>query len=182
MFELNCAARIHRAGITVDVGGSPDLEFMFNGTRWFGECKRPYLVESIEINVGRACEQLGTRLSSSHLAGRGLLAIDISRPLTARAPHLKYDDATELRRSSSEHMGSMVRLMVGRMSDSENAKPFPESGCCLRISSSRPATCVLAFRWVSSTQWAAMFVEAAAAMAKGSERRSRGPLRGSSLS
>jgi hypothetical protein len=122
MFELNLAARLHRAGIEVEIGGDADLEFTCNGIRWFGECKRPYKVETIENNIGEACRQLGERLSSSPLVARGLLAISVSRSLTARAPYLEYAGEGELRRALKDHVSSMVRLMEERMQGIERCR------------------------------------------------------------
>jgi hypothetical protein len=115
IFELNLAARLHRAGLDVEIGGDADLEFTCEGIRWFGECKRPYKVETIEHNLGEACRQLGSRLSASRLAARGLVAISVSRPIATRAPYLEYSSAAELRHQLREHSTSVVRLMEGRM-------------------------------------------------------------------
>jgi hypothetical protein len=122
MFELNLAARLNRAGMDVDISGEADLEFTCNGLRWFGECKRPYKLETIENNIDRACQQLGKRLSESELAARGLLAISISRPLTSRAPYLEYSGQEELRRSLKEQVGRMVRVIQERMESLERCR------------------------------------------------------------
>lgn len=122
MFEFNLAARLHRAGIEVEIGGDADLEFTCGGIRWFGECKRPSKVETIENNIGDACKQLGERLSSSRLAARGLLAISVSRSLATRAPYLEYAGEAELRRTLKEHVSSMVRLMEERMQGMERCR------------------------------------------------------------
>ncbi len=112
MFELNLAARLHRAGLAVDLSGADaDLRFTCSGVLWFGECKRPYKIETIENNVGEGCRQLGERLGASRLAARGLLAISVSRPLTTRAAYLEYPSEEELRRTLKERVGHMVRLM-----------------------------------------------------------------------
>lgn len=124
MFELNLAARLQRAGLSVDVSGSADLEFTCDGLRWFGECKRPYRIETIEKNMDIACQQLGKRLSDSRLAARGLLAISISRPLSTKAPYLEYASEQELRASLKEHVGNMVTIMQQRM---ENMKRCQET-------------------------------------------------------
>jgi hypothetical protein len=115
MFELNLAARLQRAGFSVDVTEDADLDFTCNGVRWFGECKRPYKIETIEQNIKAACEQLGKRLSGSRLAARGLLAISVSRPLTTKAPVLEYTSEEERRASLKEHVGNMVKVMQQQM-------------------------------------------------------------------
>jgi hypothetical protein len=115
MFELNIAGRLHRAGLDVEVGGDADLAFTCDGVRWFGECKRPYKVETIKRNLGEACRQLKIHLSSSRLAARALVAISVSRPIATRAPYLEYSSATELRHKLREHVSSVVRLMEERM-------------------------------------------------------------------
>jgi hypothetical protein len=131
MFELNLAARLHRAGIKVEIGGAPDLEFMCNGVRWFGECKRPYHIETVEKNLAKACEQLGVRLASSRLAARGLLAISISRPLTTRAPYLEYVDETNLKQSLKEHVGAIVGLMESQMRELKQCQGVSGTGLLL---------------------------------------------------
>lgn len=115
IFELNLAARLHRAGLPVEIGGDADLEFTCDGLRWFGECKRPYRIESIEMNLAAACSQLDKRISSSGLAARGLLAISLSRPFTARTPYLEYAGEGQLREALKRHVGSMAQLMEKRM-------------------------------------------------------------------
>ena len=115
MFELNLAARLQRAGLSVDISGDADLDFTCAGLQWFGECKRPYKIETIEKNMSTACEQLGKRLSGSRLAARGLLAISISRPLSTRALYLEYTSEAERRASLEEHVGNMVRVMQQQM-------------------------------------------------------------------
>jgi hypothetical protein len=115
MFELNLAARLERAGLSVDISGEADLDFTCDGVRWFGECKRPYKLETIEQNIKAACEQLGKRLSGSRLAARGLLAISISRPLSTKAPVLEYASEEERRASLKEHVGNMVKVMQQQM-------------------------------------------------------------------
>jgi hypothetical protein len=112
MFELNLAARLYRAGLAVDLSGAAaDLRFTCDGVLWFGECKRPYRIETIENNIGEGCRQLGERLVASRLTARGLLAISVSRPLTTKAPYIEYPGEVELRRALKERVGSMVRLM-----------------------------------------------------------------------
>jgi hypothetical protein len=111
MFELNFAARLQRAGLSMDMSGDADLSFTCNGVRWFGECKRPYKVETIGKNMGIGCQQLGKRLSGSRLTARGLLAISVSRPLTTKAPILEYATEEELQASLMEHVGNMVKIM-----------------------------------------------------------------------
>lgn len=122
MFELNLAARIQRAGMTVDIGGDADLEFMCKGVRWFGECKRPYKVETIANNIGEVCRQLGERLKTSRLAARGLLAISVSRPLTTRSSYLEYSSEAELRHSLKEHVSNIVRTMQEQMEGLERCR------------------------------------------------------------
>jgi hypothetical protein len=115
MFELNLATRLQRAGLSVDIAGEADLDFTCDGLRWFGECKRPYKIETIEQSIKAACEQLGKRLSGSRLAARGLLAISISRPLSTKAPVLEYASEEERRASLKEHVGNMVKVMQQQM-------------------------------------------------------------------
>ncbi len=131
MFELNLAARLHRAGLTVKIGGDADLDFTCGGVRWFGECKRPYRVETIEANLAKACYQLGQRLSSSRLAARGLLAISVSRPLAAKAPFLEYAGEAQLGASLKEHVGSMVRLMEERIREVDQCQAISGLGLLL---------------------------------------------------
>jgi hypothetical protein len=111
MFELNLAARIRRARLEVEIGGTADLDFTCSGLRWLGECKRPYKLASVESNIGEACRQLGERLSATPLAARGLLAISISRPLTIKAPYLEFASEEELRHALKEHVGDIVKIM-----------------------------------------------------------------------
>jgi len=115
MFELNLAARLQRAGIAVVPGQDTDLEFAYNGIRWFGECKRPYRVETVENNLGEACRQLGERLSASRLAARGLIAVSLSRPVATRVPYIEYSSATVLRQGLRDHVRSLVQLLEDRM-------------------------------------------------------------------
>ncbi len=115
MFELNLGARLQRAGIDVEPGRDADLEFACSGVRWFGECKRPYKVETFENNLAQACRQIGVRLSSSRLAARGLVAVSLSRPLAARVPYIEYSSADVLRQGLKEHVSSLVQLMEERM-------------------------------------------------------------------
>lgn len=117
MVELNLAARLHRAGLVVKIGEEADLVFDHGAVRWFGECKRPFKVESIENNLKDACSQLGRRLAGYRLAGKGLLAVSLSRPISTRAPILEFTDAQELRRSLRQHLGEMVTLIRDRMSE-----------------------------------------------------------------
>ena len=131
MFELNLAARLHRAGLPVDIGGDADLEFACDGVRWFGECKRPYKVDTIESNIGEACRQLGERLSSSRLAARGLLAISLSRPLTTKATYLEYAGEAQLKQALEEHVGFMVELMKKRMLELDQCRAAPGLGLLL---------------------------------------------------
>jgi hypothetical protein len=115
MFELNLAARLHRAQLDVQIGGDADLEFSYAGVRWFGECKRPYRVETIERNIREACRPLGRRLSTSQLAARGLVAISLSRPIATKTPYLEFSSAVELRNQLRQHATSAVRLMKDYM-------------------------------------------------------------------
>jgi hypothetical protein len=128
MFELSLAARLYRAGIAVDIGGDADLAFTYNGLRWFGECKRPYKVETIERNLSEACCQLRERLSSSSLAVSGLLAISVSRPIATKAAYLEYTSEVELRRVLRVHVMAMVRLMEERMQDLDACRVVPGVG------------------------------------------------------
>jgi hypothetical protein len=112
MFELNLAARLHRAGLAVDLSGADaDLRFTCEGVLWLGECKRPYKIETIENNIGDGCRQLGERLGASRLTARGLLAISVARPLATKAPYLEYPSEEELRAALKQRVGAMVRLM-----------------------------------------------------------------------
>jgi hypothetical protein len=111
-----------RGGIDVDVSGDADLHFTHDGIRWFGECKRPSKVETIENNIGGACLQLGLRLGSYHLAGRGLIAISVSAPLAARAPYLEFEDALQLRAILKERVRTMVLLMEERTREMERCR------------------------------------------------------------
>ncbi len=113
--ELNLAARLHRAGIEVENGGDADLEFAHGGVRWFGECKRPFKVETVENNLREACRQLGERLSSSHPLGRGLVAISLSRPIATKTPYLEHSSASALRQGLRDHVVALVQLMDARM-------------------------------------------------------------------
>jgi hypothetical protein len=122
MFELNLAARLQRAGFSVDVTEDADLDFTCNGVRWFGECKRPYKTGTIAKNMSIACQQLGKRLSASSLAARGLLAISISRPLTTKAPVLEHASEEELRASLRGHVGNMVKVMQEEMAGIERCR------------------------------------------------------------
>lgn len=129
MFELNLAARLHRAGFSVNLTGSEaDLQFTCGGVLWFGECKRPYKIETIEDNIGEACRQLGERLSTSRLTARGLIAISVSRPLTTKAPYLEYPSEVELRRVLKERVGAMVRLMEERTERLERCRRVSQLG------------------------------------------------------
>lgn len=73
------------------------------------------MIETIEQNMKAACEQLGQRLSDSRLAGRGLLAISISRPLSTKAPVLEYATQEACRASLKEHVGNLARVMQQQM-------------------------------------------------------------------
>ncbi len=132
MFELNLAARLRRAGVAVEIGGDADLDFTYNGLRWFGECKRPYKLESITNNIGDACQQLGQRLASSRLAARGLLAISISRPLTTKAPYLEFSNEVELRLALKERVGRITQIMQEQMEGLERCRG-PQGGFGLLI-------------------------------------------------
>jgi len=122
MFELNVAARLHRAGIPVEIGQEADLQFTWGGMRWFGECKRPYQAESIETSLERACCQLERRFASTRLAARGIIAISVSRPLNSRAPYFEYSGAKRLRASLKQHVRNMARLIKVRIQELESCR------------------------------------------------------------
>ena len=132
MFELNLAARLRRAGVAVEIGGDADLDFTYNGLRWFGECKRPYKLENVVNNIGDACQQLGERLASSRLAARGLLAISISRPLTTKAPYLEFSSEEDLRLALKERVGRITQIMQEQMEGLERCRG-PRGGFGLLI-------------------------------------------------
>ena len=128
MFELNLAGRLQRAGIDVEPGEDADLEFVYNGVRWFGECKRPFRVDTFESNLGEACRQLGVRLASSNLAARGLIAISLSRPVVTRGAHLEYSSADALREGLKNHVSALVQLMEERMQTLRRCQAVPGLG------------------------------------------------------
>jgi hypothetical protein len=128
MFELNIGARLHRAGMSVDISHDTDLEFTCGGVRWFGECKRPYEIKNISSNLSAACAQLDKRLRASRLAARGLIAISISRPLAGRARYLEYSGEPELRRSLKEHGSAAVRLMKSELERHEKCRSVGSLG------------------------------------------------------
>jgi hypothetical protein len=128
MFELNLAARLTRAGLSVEPTGDADLEFMSDGIRWFGECKRPYRIETVESNVRDACRQLGQRLSASRLEARGLIAISLSRPVATRVPYLEYSDPQALRLNLRDHVKGIVQLIEERMQEIAHCRSASQLG------------------------------------------------------
>lgn len=128
MFELNLAARLTRAGMSVEPTGDADLEFMSDGIRWFGECKRPYRLETVESNLRDACRQLGERLAECRLAARGLLAISLSRPVATRVSYLEYSDPRALRHNLRDHVRGIVQLIEERMQEITHCRSVSQLG------------------------------------------------------
>jgi hypothetical protein len=128
MFELNLGARLSRAQLDVEIGEAADLEFTCGGVRWFGECKRPYKIESIPVNLTDACKQLGKRLATSSVAARGLIAISISRPLAAHAPYLECSGEGDLKNVLRDHVSAAVGLIGEQVAGNEQCRQVANLG------------------------------------------------------
>lgn len=76
-FELELAANLSLCG--VKLVGFDDVQFEFEGCRYFVECKRPFVDRRFEDNLGKAYEQLGKRLKANN--DRGLVAIAVEKVL-----------------------------------------------------------------------------------------------------
>jgi len=76
-FELELAAHLSMSG--VKLVGFDDVQFQFEDHRYIVECKRPFIDRRFEDNLGKAYDQLASRLKAPN--DRGLAAIAVEKVL-----------------------------------------------------------------------------------------------------
>lgn len=78
LFELNLAARLHRAGFEPILGDHPDVACVVDGRELFFECKRPFSPDRVSRVMSRAAGQLESDIRE-HPGARGMVAVSLSK-------------------------------------------------------------------------------------------------------
>lgn len=126
LFELNLAARLHRAGFKPVVGERPDVACEVDGKWLFFECKRPFSSGKVSKLITKAARQLKSDLAARPGA-RGVIAISLSKVMNAGDRLYKFDreaegrvgladaltrEAQSFRRTEEKLFGSKIVGMV----------------------------------------------------------------------
>lgn len=94
LFELNLAARLHRAGFEPVVGERPDVACEVDGKWLFFECKRPFSPGKISKLITKAARQLKSDLAARPGA-RGVIAMSLSKVMNAGDRLYTFDQEAE---------------------------------------------------------------------------------------
>lgn len=108
LFEVNLAAKLHRAGFTPVVGEHPDIACEVDGKWLYFECKRPFSPGKISKLISKAAKQL-----KSHLAGRpgarGVIAMSLSKVMNAGDRLYTFDHEVDGRRGLADALTKAAR-------------------------------------------------------------------------
>jgi hypothetical protein len=107
-FELELAAHLSVTG--VKLVGFDDVQMEFEGYRYVIECKRPFLDDTFEGNLGKAYSQLGKRLKGP--MDRGIAAIAIEKVLTLDDKVHQLDSSVEANDFAKAHCETLKQRIV----------------------------------------------------------------------
>lgn len=107
-FELELAAHLAVSGL--NLVGFDDVQMEFEGQRYVIECKRPFLDDTFESNLGKAYAQLVRRLKGP--LDRGVVAIAIEKVVSLDDRVHKLDPAVAAKDLAEAHCEVLTRRII----------------------------------------------------------------------